>query len=104
MAFRLGSDLETALIQVNNQLAENARRRSLHHGVRRSGRSVVAPDPLPQRGPGTDPPFPGGSGSLRALQADKASVGSDAIVIAAPRVIVEMRPGDILILLSDGVL
>ena len=38
----------------------NARRRPLHHGIRRHARSVRAPDPLPQRGPGTDPPLPGG--------------------------------------------
>ena len=35
IAFRLGADLESAFLQVNNRLAETLARRSFHHGVHR---------------------------------------------------------------------
>ena len=61
----------------------NARRRPLHHGVHRRARPFRAPDPLPQRRPGADPPLPGRDRRLRALQADELSAGRHAVVIAA---------------------
>ena len=78
MAFRLGADLETAFMQVNNQLAATLaddRFITAFIGLL-DGRHP--PDAIPQRRAGADPPLPGGDRCLRALQSDELSAGRHA--------------------------
>ena len=84
MAFRLGADLETAFMQVNNQLAETLADDRFITAFIGLLDAADASDALPQRRPGADPALPGGDRRVRALQADELSAGRDAAVDAAP--------------------
>ena len=103
MAFRMGADLDTAFVQVNNGLAETLaddRFITAFIGLLDPARHTLrfhsggqAPIIHYQRAPGTcalfDPTsFPLGAMPLQTMR---------------PAVVVDMQPGDILALLSDGI-
>jgi phosphoserine phosphatase len=97
MAFRLGADLETAFLQVNNQLAatiSDDRFITAFIGLL-DGEPIGA---LPQRRPGADPALPARSRRVRAPQSHELSAGRDAAFQAATAVSVDLEPGDVLAL------
>jgi len=103
MAFRLGADLETALIQVNNQLAEtlaDARFITAFIGIL---------DPSAHRlrfhsaGQGPILHFQAATGTCARHKPTSFPLGAMRLASLRPAVTVEMQPGDILVLISDGV-
>ena len=78
MAFRLGADLETAFMQVNNQLAETLAEDRFITAFIGAARSAQPTAALPQRRPGADPPLPAPTRHVLALQADELSARRDA--------------------------
>ena len=104
MAFRLGADLETAFMEVNNQLADTLagdrfitafvgmldatrRTRCASTAAGRDRSCISRRRPAPARAT-SRPAFRSGAMRLSALR---------------PPVTLEMQPGDILVLLSDGI-
>jgi sigma-B regulation protein RsbU (phosphoserine phosphatase) len=103
MAFRLGADLETALIQVNNQLAETlADDRFITAFV-----GVLDPSLHQMRfhsaGQGPILHFQAATGACARYKPTSFPLGAMPLSSLRPAVTVEMRHGDILVLLSDGV-
>ncbi len=103
MAFRLGSDLETALIQVNNQLAETLA------DDRFITAFVGVLDPSTDRirfhsaGQGPILHFQAAAGVCARYKPTSFPLGAMPLSSLRPAVTIEMQPGDILILLSDGI-
>jgi sigma-B regulation protein RsbU (phosphoserine phosphatase) len=103
MAFRLGADLETAFRQVNDQLA-----RTLP-----DGRFVTAfiglLDPASHRlrflsgGQGPILHLRASDGSVAGYRATSFPMGAMPLSTLRPAVVLEMAPGDILAVLSDGI-
>jgi len=103
MAFRLGADLETAFIQVNNQLAD----------VLPSDRFITAFIGLLDTAAHRMRFHSGGQAPILYFQAAAGACmrhNPTSFPLAAmplsklrPAVILEMEPGDILVLLSDGI-
>jgi phosphoserine phosphatase len=103
MAFRLGADLETAFLQVNNQLADmlasdrfitafvglldaSAHRLRFHSG-----------------GQGPILHFQAASGTCARYKPTSFPLGAMRLSALRPAVTLDMQPGDILLLLSDGI-
>jgi phosphoserine phosphatase RsbU/P len=103
MAFRLGADLETAFMQVNNRLAETLP----------SDRFVTAfiglLDPSADRirfhsgGQGPILHFHAATGTCARHKPTSFPLGAMPLTSPRPAVTLEMRPGDILALISDGI-
>ena len=103
MAFRLGASLEAAFTEVNNQLADTLP----------ADRFVTAfiglldPDGHTLRyisaGQGPIIHFHADSGACSRHKPTCFPLGAMALAAPRPAVILEMRPGDILLLLSDGI-
>jgi phosphoserine phosphatase len=103
MAFRLGSDLETALMQVNNQLADQLA----------DDRFITAfigiLDPATHRirfhsaGQGPILHFQVASGACVRYKPTSFPLGAMHLSSLRPAVSIDLRPGDILVLISDGV-
>ena len=104
MAFRLGADLETAFLQVNNRLAETLaddRFITAFIGLLDPATHVLR---FHSGGQGPILRYRAADAHLRALQADELSAGRDAAVVAAAGDRSStMHPGDILVLVSDGI-
>jgi len=103
MAFRLGASLETALIQVNNQLAETLA----------DDRFITAfvgiLDPVAHRmrfhsaGQGPILHFQAATGACTRYKPTSFPLGAMQLTSLRPAVDVDLQPGDILMLISDGV-
>lgn len=103
MALRLGADLETAFVQVNDQLAQ-----TLH-----DGRFVTAfiglLDPRSHRvrylsgGQGPILHFQAATGACVRYTSTSFPMGVMPIARLRPAVTIELAPGDVLALLTDGV-
>ena len=102
MAFRLGADLDTAYLQINNRLAETLA----------DDRFVTAfiglLDPATHRlrfhsgGQGPIFHFRAATGTCVRYKPTSFPLGAMPLAAARPPVTLEMAPGDILVLLSDG--
>ena len=102
MAFRLGSDLDTAYLQLNNRLAETPA----------ADRFVTAfiglLDPAAHRlrfhsgGQGPIFHFQASTGRCAHYKPTSFPLGAMPLAAVPPPVTLEMAPGDILVLLSDG--
>jgi phosphoserine phosphatase len=103
MAFRLGADLETAFRQVNDQLAQTLP----------EGRFVTAfiglLDPATHRlrflsgGQGPILHLKAGAGTITGYRATSFPMGAMPLVTLRPAIELEMAPGDVLAVLSDGI-
>ena len=103
MAFRLGADLETAFMQVNNQLAD----------ILPDDRFITAfvglLDPSTHRvrfhsgGQGPILHFQAASGTCASHKPTSFPLGAMRLSSLPPAMSLDMRPGDILLLLSDGI-
>jgi phosphoserine phosphatase len=103
MAFRLGADLETAFLQVNNQLAATLA----------DDRFITAfiglLDPATHRlrfHSGGQAPilhFQASSGSCRRYNPTSFPLAAMPLTTLRPAIAVDLMPGDILVLLSDGI-
>ena len=103
MAFRLGADLETAFKEVNNQLADTLASdrfitafvgildASSHHMRFHSG------------GQGPILHFQAALGACARYKPTSFPLGAMRLTALRPAVTLEMQPGDILLLLSDGI-
>ena len=103
MAFRLGADLETALIQVNNQLAETlADDRFITAFI-----GVLDPSTHRMRfhsaGQGPILHFQAATGACTRYRPTSFPLGAMHLSSLRAAMTFDMQPGDILILLSDGV-
>lgn len=102
MAFRVGADLDRAFVQVNNHLAETLA----------EDRFITAfiglLDPATHRlkfhsgGQGPIFHFRAADGSSVRYKPTSFPLGAMPLVAARPPVTLEMAPGDVLVLLSDG--
>jgi phosphoserine phosphatase RsbU/P len=103
MAFRLGADLETAFTQVNNQLAATL------PGDRFITAFVGLLDPATHRmrfhsgGQGPIFHFRAATGACVSYKPTSFPLGAMVVSALRPAVTLDMEPGDILVLLSDGV-
>ena len=103
MAFRLGADLETAFMQVNNQLAD----------ILPDDRFITAfvglLDPSTHRvrfhsgGQGPILHFQAAAGACVRYKPTSFPLGAMRLGSLRPALVLEMLPGDILLLLSDGI-
>jgi len=103
IAFRLGADLETAFMQVNNQLADTLP----------SDRFITAfiglLDPSTHRmrfhsgGQGPILHFQAASGTCAHYKPTSFPLGAMRLSSLRPALTLEMHPGDILLVLSDGI-
>ncbi len=103
IAFRLGADLETAFTQVNNRLAETLA----------SDRFITAfiglLDPSIHRmrflsgGQGPILHFQAATGMCARHKPTSFPLGAMPLSASRPAVTLEMRPGDLLVLVSDGI-
>ena len=103
MAFRLGSSLESAVIQVNNQLAETLaddRFITAFVGVLDPTVHVVR---FHSAGQGPILHFHAATGACKRYKPTSFPLGAMQLTSLRPAVEVELKPGDILILISDGV-
>jgi phosphoserine phosphatase RsbU/P len=103
MAFRMGADLETAFIQVNNQLAEKLpddRFITAFIGI-----LDTCTHSLRFHSGGQAPIliFDAASGTCRSLNPTSFPLSVLPLTSLPAAVTVEMNPGDILVLLSDGI-
>jgi len=102
MAFRIGADLDSAYLQVNNRLAETLA----------DDRFVTAfiglLDPATHRlkfhsgGQGPIFHFRAATGTCERYRPTSFPLGAMPLAVARPPVTLEMAPSDILVLLSDG--
>ena len=103
MAFRLGADLETAFMQVNNQLAATL------PGDRFITAFVGLLDPSTHRmrfhsgGQGPIFHFRAATGTCVSYKPTSFPLGAMVVSALRPAVTLDMEPGDVLVLLSDGV-
>jgi len=103
MAFRLGASLETALVQVNNQLAETLA------DDRFITAFVGVLDPAAHRlrfhsaGQGPILRFAAATGACTRYKPTSFPLGAMRLASLRPTVDVDLEPGDILVLISDGV-
>ena len=103
MAFRLGADLETAFTQVNNQLAETL------PGDRFITAFVGLLDASAHRmrfhsgGQGPILHFQAATGTCVRYKPTSFPLGAMPLTSLRPAVTLDMEPGDILVLLSDGI-
>jgi anti-sigma regulatory factor (Ser/Thr protein kinase) len=103
MAFRLGASLETALIEVNNQLSETLA------DDRFITAFVGVLDPVAHRmrfhsaGQGPILHFQAASGVCARHRPTSFPLGAMQLTSLRPAVVVDLQPGDILVLISDGV-
>jgi phosphoserine phosphatase RsbU/P len=103
MAFRLGADLETAFIQVNNQLADTLA------GDRFITAFIGLLDPATHRmrfhsgGQGPILYFRAADGACDVHKPTSFPLGAMRLSTLRPAVTLDMQPGDILLLLSDGI-
>jgi phosphoserine phosphatase RsbU/P len=103
MAFRLGADLETAFLQVNNQLAATLA----------DDRFITAfiglLDPATHRlrfHSGGQAPilhFKAASGTCARYNPTSFPLAAMPLTTLRPAIVVDLMPGDILVLLSDGI-
>jgi phosphoserine phosphatase len=103
MAFRMGADLDTAFVQVNNQLADSLP----------DDRFITAfigiLDPATHRlrfhsgGQGPIVLFDATSGTCQCLNPTSFPLSVMPLATVPAAVTVEMKPGDTLVLLSDGI-
>ena len=103
MAFRLGADLDTAFMQVNNQLAD----------ILADDRFITAFVGLLDASTHRLRFHSGGQGPILHFQAATATcacykptsfpLGAMRLSSVSPATILELRPGDILVILSDGI-
>jgi sigma-B regulation protein RsbU (phosphoserine phosphatase) len=103
MAFRLGADLETAFVQVNNQLAD----------ILPDDRFITAfvglLNPLTHQmrfhsgGQGPILHFQPGSGTCVCYKPTSFPLGAMRLALLPAATTLDMSPGDILLLLSDGI-
>ncbi len=103
MSLRMGADLETAFMEVNNQLADTlADDRFITAFI---GQLDVAAHRLRFHSAGQAPilHFQAATGTCARYKPTSFPLGAMPIVSLRPAVTLEMLPGDILILLSDGV-
>jgi serine phosphatase RsbU (regulator of sigma subunit)/anti-sigma regulatory factor (Ser/Thr protein kinase) len=103
MAFRMGADLETAYTQVNNRLAE------ILPGDRFITAFIGLLDPATHRlrflsgGQAPILCYKAATGACVDYQPTSFPLGAMALERPRPAVVVEMAPGDVLALLSDGI-
>lgn len=103
MALRLGADLETAFVQVNDQLAQ-----TLHDGGFVTAFIGVL-DPQAHRlrylsgGQGPILHFQAATGTCARYTSTSFPMGAMPIVRLRPAVTIDLAPGDVLALLTDGV-
>jgi sigma-B regulation protein RsbU (phosphoserine phosphatase) len=103
MAFRLGADLETAFMQVNNQLAETL------PGDRFITAFIGLMDVSSHRmrfhsgGQGPILHFQAATGICARHKPTSFPLAAMPLTSLRPAVTLEMQPGDILVLLSDGI-
>ena len=103
MAFRLGADLETAFTQVNNQLADTL------PGDRFITAFIGLLDVSAHRirfhsgGQGPILHFQAASGACARYKPTSFPLAAMPLTQLRPAVTLEMQPGDVLVLLSDGI-
>jgi phosphoserine phosphatase len=103
MAMRLGAELETAFAEVNNQLAETLPEDQFITAF------IGLLDPATHRVryvcPGQGPVFHyrAGKGTFEALRPTSFPLGAMALPSVRPAASLDLEPGDMLLLLSDGV-
>lgn len=103
MAFRLGVDLETAFTQVNNRLADTL------PGDRFITAFIGLLDPSSHRiryhsgGQGPILHFEAATGTCARYKPTSFPLGAMPLASARPAMTLEMRPGDLLVLISDGI-
>ncbi len=103
MAFRLGADLETAFMQVNNRLADTL------PGDRFVTAFIGLLDPSAHRirfqsgGQGPILHFHAATGTCARHKPTSFPLGAMQLTSPRPAVTLEMQPGDILALISDGI-
>jgi phosphoserine phosphatase len=103
MAFRLGADLETAFREVNNQLADTLasdRFITAFVGILDAGAHVMR---FHSGGQGPILHFQAALGSCARHRPTSFPLGAMRLSALRPMVTLEMQPGDILLLLSDGI-
>jgi phosphoserine phosphatase len=103
MAFRLGADLETAFTQVNNQLADTLpadRFITAFIGLLDTSTHRVR---FHSGGQGPILHFGAASGTCARYRPTSFPLGAMRVSRLRPTVVLEMAPGDILALLSDGI-
>ncbi|MEO8305182.1 MAG: SpoIIE family protein phosphatase [Betaproteobacteria bacterium] len=103
MAFRLGADLDTAFTQVNNQLADTLaddRFITAFIGVLDTTTHQMR---FHSGGQGPILHFQAASGACARYKPTSFPLGAMRLSALRPAVTLDMRPGDILVLISDGV-
>jgi len=103
MAFRLGADLETAFMQVNNQLADilaDDRFITAFVGLLDASTHRVR---FHSGGQGPILHFQAASGTCATHKPTSFPMGAMRLSSLPAATILELRPGDILLLLSDGI-
>lgn len=103
MAFRLGADLDTAFTQVNNQLADTLaddRFITAFVGVLDTTTHRMR---FHSGGQGPILHFQAASGACARYKPTSFPLGAMRLSSLRPAVTLDMRPGDILLLISDGV-
>jgi phosphoserine phosphatase len=103
MAFRMGADLDTAFIQVNNQLADSLpddRFITAFIGILDTGANNLR---FHSGGQSPILVFDAATGTFRCLGPTSFPLAVAPLSRLREAVSVEMKPGDILILLSDGI-
>jgi len=103
MAFRLGADLETAFTQVNNQLADTLPDDRFITAF--IGLLDVATHRMRFHSGGQGPilHFQAATGACARHKPTSFPLAAMPLTALRPAVTIEMRPGDILVLLSDGI-
>ena len=103
MAFRMGADLDTAFIQVNNQLADSVadgRFITAFIGILDFGANSLR---FHSGGQGPILIFDAAAGTFRSLMPTSFPLAVLPLSSVREAVSVAMRPGDIVVLLSDGI-
>lgn len=103
MAFRMGADLDTAFIQVNNQLADSLpddRFITAFIGILDIGANNLR---FHSGGQGPILLFDAATGNVRSLGPTSPPLAVMPLSGVREAVCLEMQPGDILVLLSDGI-
>jgi phosphoserine phosphatase RsbU/P len=103
MAFRLGADLDTAFVQANNQLADTLaddRFITAFVGVLDASSHQLR---FHSGGQGPILHFHAASGTFASFGPTSFPLGAMHLSSLQPAVVVELQPGDVLMLLSDGI-